>query len=63
VLPVPGLVNPDLFLVVYVILLSHCARGFTQGLGYAHSALQGVNLPKDAAKREANRARNGKLRA
>jgi hypothetical protein len=41
--------------------ISHCARDFMQGLGYAHSVMRSVNLPENTAKREADRARNEKL--
>jgi hypothetical protein len=43
--------------------ISHCARDFMQGLGYTRSTLRGVNMPEDMAKREADHARNEKLRA
>jgi hypothetical protein len=50
-------------LIVYMILSFHCAHGLVQGLRGAHSEPRGVKLPKDVARREANRAHNRWMRA
>jgi hypothetical protein len=54
--PTPGLVYLGSLYVVCMILSSHRACDFMQGLGYAHSAPWGVNFLEDTVKWEANRA-------